>query len=70
MEKEYKGYIIEPDYGGDSDNFARFLIKDKNGKILFREVYEYAVKSTIDKLIKSKNKKLKNKENIKTNIYR
>ena len=22
-----KGYIIEHDYSGDSDNFARFLIK-------------------------------------------
>lgn len=22
-----KGYIIEQDYSGDSDNFARFLIK-------------------------------------------
>lgn len=62
-EKTYKGYIIEPDYGGDSDNYARFLIKHPNGKVIKREIYECYLKKELNKLPSLLKEKESNKMN-------
>jgi hypothetical protein len=63
IEKTYKGYIIEPDYDGDSDNYARFLIKKPNGETVKRGVYECDVKKEINKLPSLLKEKESNKMN-------
>ena len=42
-----KGYIIEHDYDGDSDNFERFLIKTPDGEIIRREIYAYQLDNVL-----------------------
>lgn len=45
-----KGYIIEHDYDGDSDNFERFLIKTPDGEIIRREIYAYQLDNVLKSL--------------------
>lgn len=51
MKKDkYRGYIVEDDYSGDSDNFHRNLIKRPDGTIVAREVYDYRLMDVINGL--------------------
>lgn len=51
MAKEnYKGYTVEHDYDGDSDNFERFLIIHPNGQVIRREIYAKDLKHVLNGL--------------------
>lgn len=45
-----KGYIIEQSFDCDSDNYLRWDISKPDGKIVRREVYDYLLRSVLEKL--------------------
>lgn len=45
-----KGYIIRPNFDGDSDNYVRYDIIKPNGEVVVREVYEYRLKDELNRL--------------------
>ena len=47
METKNKGYIVERDYDGDSDNYVRYIIRKPDGTTVARGVYEYELKSIL-----------------------
>lgn len=51
MEKmNTKGYKIEDDYSGDSDNFHRNQIRHPNGEIIREGIYDCDLKKVLDRL--------------------
>ena len=50
MKKNTKGYIVERDYGGDADNFERWMILTPNGRIVEREIYTYQLDHVLESL--------------------
>ena len=51
MEKDkYRGYIVEDDHDGDSDNFHRNIIKQPDGTVVRRGVYDYCLMDVINSL--------------------
>ena len=47
---KYRGYIVEDDREGDSDNFHRNIIKRPDGTIVARGIYDYNLMSIINEL--------------------
>ena len=47
-----KGYIIEQDYDGDSDNFVRWMIVHPDGNIIKRDIYDCNLDKELNKLPK------------------
>lgn len=46
-----RGYIVEEDFDGDSDNYVRYMIiNPKNGETVKRGIYEYQLKSALNSL--------------------
>ena len=51
MKKDkYRGYIVEDDHDGDSDNFHRNIIKQPDGTVVRRGVYDYCLMDVIKSL--------------------
>ena len=47
---KYRGYIVEDDLNGDSDNFHRNIIKQPDGTVVRRGVYDYCLMDVINSL--------------------
>lgn len=45
-----KGYIIEEDRNGDSDNYLRYIIKTPSGTVVERGVYEYELNKILERM--------------------
>lgn len=51
MEKDkYRGYIVEDDRDGDSDNFHRNVIKQPDGTVVREGVYDHCLMDVINSL--------------------
>ena len=48
--KRIKGYIIEHDLDGDSDNFERFVILKPDGTVVKRGIYAYKLNDVLNRL--------------------
>ena len=46
----YRGYIVEDDRGGDSDNYHRNVIKRPDGTIVADGIYDYQLKDVLKSL--------------------
>lgn len=47
---KYRGYIVEDDRDGDSDNFHRNVIKHPDGTVVREGVYDYCLMDVINSL--------------------
>ena len=56
-----KGYIVERDYDGDSDNYERWLVKKPNGETIRSGIYTYALKDFLKSLPDLTKKKVEKK---------
>lgn len=65
-----KGYIVERDYDGDSDNHERWIVKKPNGETIAGGLYTYALKDVLKNLPDLTKKKVKKKEKQKKKVLK
>lgn len=62
-----KGYIVERDYDGDSDNLERWLVKKPTGETIAGGIYTYELNDVLKSLPDLTKKKMVKKEVEKKN---
>ena len=65
-----KGYIVERDYDGDSDNFERWLVKKPNGETIAGGIYTYELNDVLKSLPDLTKKKVEKKEKQKKKVLK